>query len=143
MVTMAGTLDQGERQARIDLAAAFRLTARFGWHEAVANHFSLTLDPAAYAGLFGREVDREAYRERLEGTLEGLRDELAAGVRMQEAVCADVLILGPGQLGKLRREVVLAVIHARFRIPGRDEPTPPMTYTFLMHAGAWKLMVRN
>ena len=34
-----------ERQARIDLAAAFRLTARFGWHEAVANHFSLALDP--------------------------------------------------------------------------------------------------
>jgi ribulose-5-phosphate 4-epimerase/fuculose-1-phosphate aldolase len=39
-------LDMGERQARIDLAAAFRLTARFGWHEAVANHFSLALDPA-------------------------------------------------------------------------------------------------
>ena len=35
-----------ERQARIDLAAAFRLTARFGWHEAVANHFSLALDQA-------------------------------------------------------------------------------------------------
>jgi ribulose-5-phosphate 4-epimerase/fuculose-1-phosphate aldolase len=35
-----------ERQARVDLAAAFRLTARFGWHEAVANHFSLALDPA-------------------------------------------------------------------------------------------------
>ena len=34
-----------DRQARIDLAAAFRLTARFGWHEAVANHFSLALDP--------------------------------------------------------------------------------------------------
>jgi ribulose-5-phosphate 4-epimerase/fuculose-1-phosphate aldolase len=37
-------LDSGERQARIDLAAAFRLAARFGWHEAVANHFSLALD---------------------------------------------------------------------------------------------------
>jgi len=33
-----------EREARTDLAAAFRLTARFGWHEAVANHFSLALD---------------------------------------------------------------------------------------------------
>jgi hypothetical protein len=31
-------LDAGEWQARVDLAAAFRLTARFGWHEAVANH---------------------------------------------------------------------------------------------------------
>lgn len=35
--------DEHERQARIDLAAAFRLAARFGWHEAVANHFSLCL----------------------------------------------------------------------------------------------------
>jgi ribulose-5-phosphate 4-epimerase/fuculose-1-phosphate aldolase len=35
-----------DRQARIDLAAAFRLTARFGWHEAVANHFSLALEPS-------------------------------------------------------------------------------------------------
>jgi ribulose-5-phosphate 4-epimerase/fuculose-1-phosphate aldolase len=38
-------LDASERQARIDLAAAFRLAARFGWHEAVANHFSLALTP--------------------------------------------------------------------------------------------------
>jgi ribulose-5-phosphate 4-epimerase/fuculose-1-phosphate aldolase len=28
------------RQLRIDLAAAFRLTAEFGWHESVGNHFS-------------------------------------------------------------------------------------------------------
>ena len=28
---------------RIDLAAAFRLTARFGWHESVGNHFSAAL----------------------------------------------------------------------------------------------------
>jgi ribulose-5-phosphate 4-epimerase/fuculose-1-phosphate aldolase len=36
--------DIDERQARVALAAAFRLTARFGWHEAVANHFSFALD---------------------------------------------------------------------------------------------------
>jgi ribulose-5-phosphate 4-epimerase/fuculose-1-phosphate aldolase len=29
-----------ERQLRVDLAAAFRIAARLGWHEAVANHFS-------------------------------------------------------------------------------------------------------
>lgn len=28
---------------RIDLAAAFRLTARFGWHESVGNHFSVAV----------------------------------------------------------------------------------------------------
>lgn len=31
------------RQLRIDLAAAFRLAVEHGWHEAVANHFSLAV----------------------------------------------------------------------------------------------------
>jgi ribulose-5-phosphate 4-epimerase/fuculose-1-phosphate aldolase len=30
-------------QSRVDLAAAFRLAARFGWHESIANHFSLAV----------------------------------------------------------------------------------------------------
>jgi ribulose-5-phosphate 4-epimerase/fuculose-1-phosphate aldolase len=33
-------LEPAERQLRVDLAAAFRWTARLGWHEGVANHFS-------------------------------------------------------------------------------------------------------
>ncbi len=33
-------MSQTERQLRIDLAAAFRLAARFDWHESVGNHFS-------------------------------------------------------------------------------------------------------
>ncbi len=32
-----------EHALRIDLAAAFRLCARFGWHESVGNHFSAAL----------------------------------------------------------------------------------------------------
>ena len=32
-------------QMRVDLAAAFRLSARNGWNEAVANHFSLATSP--------------------------------------------------------------------------------------------------
>lgn len=34
-----------EAQLRVDLAAAFRLAARFGWHESVANHFSAATSP--------------------------------------------------------------------------------------------------
>lgn len=34
-----------EWQLRVDLAAAFRLAARMGWHEAVANHFSVAVSP--------------------------------------------------------------------------------------------------
>jgi ribulose-5-phosphate 4-epimerase/fuculose-1-phosphate aldolase len=36
--------DSAEWQLRVDLAAAFRLAAELGWHEAVANHFSLAVD---------------------------------------------------------------------------------------------------
>ena len=36
---------QTERQLRRELAATFRLAARAGWTEAVANHFSVALDP--------------------------------------------------------------------------------------------------
>jgi ribulose-5-phosphate 4-epimerase/fuculose-1-phosphate aldolase len=34
-----------EHQLRVDLAAAFRIAARFDWHEAVANHLSLAVSP--------------------------------------------------------------------------------------------------
>lgn len=35
--------DSEEWQLRVDLAAAFRLAVEHGWHEAVANHFSLAV----------------------------------------------------------------------------------------------------
>jgi ribulose-5-phosphate 4-epimerase/fuculose-1-phosphate aldolase len=34
-----------EHQLRIDLAAAFRIAAKYDWHEAVANHLSLAVSP--------------------------------------------------------------------------------------------------
>ena len=37
--------DSQERQLRADLAAGFRLAAKYGWHESVANHFSLAVSP--------------------------------------------------------------------------------------------------
>lgn len=40
-----GKYDGDEWQLRVDLAAAFRLAADLGWHEAVANHFSLAVSP--------------------------------------------------------------------------------------------------
>jgi len=35
--------DRDDWQLRVDLAAAFRLAADLGWHEAVANHFSVAV----------------------------------------------------------------------------------------------------
>ncbi|TWF54843.1 class II aldolase and adducin N-terminal domain-containing protein [Neorhizobium alkalisoli] len=43
MATPSPAPDADERQLRIDLAACFRLAARAGWHEAVANHFSAAI----------------------------------------------------------------------------------------------------
>lgn len=39
----AKTVETDEWQLRVDLAAAFRLAARYDWHEAVANHLSLAV----------------------------------------------------------------------------------------------------
>ena len=39
------THDANEWQLRVDLAAAFRLSAMNDWHEAVANHLSLAVSP--------------------------------------------------------------------------------------------------
>ena len=36
---------------RVDMAAAFRWTARLNMHEAVANHFSLAVDPEGAAAV--------------------------------------------------------------------------------------------
>ncbi len=37
------TIAPTEAQARRDLAAAFRWAARLGWHESIANHFSVAI----------------------------------------------------------------------------------------------------
>ena len=36
-------MDNRERVGRVELAAAFRLAVRLGFHEGVCNHFSLAL----------------------------------------------------------------------------------------------------
>ena len=47
----ASNINHGERELRIDLAAAFRLAAEFNWHESVGNHFSVTVAPGSTAFL--------------------------------------------------------------------------------------------
>jgi ribulose-5-phosphate 4-epimerase/fuculose-1-phosphate aldolase len=40
--------DSPERQARVELAATFRLANRLGWNEGIANHFSVRIAPDRY-----------------------------------------------------------------------------------------------
>jgi len=43
VTTGRASMNEVERQSRIDLAAMFRIAARFNWHEGIANHFSLAV----------------------------------------------------------------------------------------------------
>jgi ribulose-5-phosphate 4-epimerase/fuculose-1-phosphate aldolase len=68
-----------ERQARVDLAAAFRWAARLNWHEAVANHFSVAVSEDRHRFLLnprGRHFSRMRASELL---LLDARDEAAPG----------------------------------------------------------------
>jgi ribulose-5-phosphate 4-epimerase/fuculose-1-phosphate aldolase len=47
--------DTAEWQLRVDLAAAFRLAARFGWNEAIANHFSVAVSGDGSTFLMNRK----------------------------------------------------------------------------------------
>lgn len=44
-MTRQDAIATDEAALRVDLAAAFRLAARAGWHEGVANHFSAAVSP--------------------------------------------------------------------------------------------------
>lgn len=48
VVGRIGPSESTERQARIELAACFRLANRFGWNEGIANHFSVEVAPDRY-----------------------------------------------------------------------------------------------
>jgi ribulose-5-phosphate 4-epimerase/fuculose-1-phosphate aldolase len=45
----------GEAELREDLAAAFRLAAKFGWHESVGNHFSAAVSEDGHKFLLNRK----------------------------------------------------------------------------------------
>lgn len=49
------TARAGEAQLREDLAAAFRLAAKFGWHESVGNHFSAAVSDDGLHFLLNRK----------------------------------------------------------------------------------------
>ncbi|SDF91639.1 Ribulose-5-phosphate 4-epimerase/Fuculose-1-phosphate aldolase [Limimonas halophila] len=76
-MSATGTADTAishEATARADLAAAFRWTARLGFHEAVSNHFSLALDASGAPFLIqpaGRHFSRVRASELLKVDADG------------------------------------------------------------------------
>jgi ribulose-5-phosphate 4-epimerase/fuculose-1-phosphate aldolase len=69
-------MDNRERVGRVELAAAFRMTVRLGFHEGVCNHFSLALTDDGREFLvnphgrhFGELRARDLLRLRVDGTV--------------------------------------------------------------------------
>jgi ribulose-5-phosphate 4-epimerase/fuculose-1-phosphate aldolase len=69
-------MDNRERVGRVELAAAFRMAVRFGFHEGVCNHFSLALTDDGREFLvnphgrhFGELRARDLLRVRVDGTV--------------------------------------------------------------------------
>lgn len=87
------------------------------------------------------QVDTKAYQRRVEEFLQGFSAELNSGVALQQERLVDVLIVPQGK--KSRRRLVLAVVHASFKIPGHDKPSRPMPFFLLEINGRWKLWLRR
>ena len=47
-IRRTGPAESPERQARLELAACFRIANRLGWNEGIANHFSVQIAPDRY-----------------------------------------------------------------------------------------------
>ncbi|RLB58437.1 MAG: hypothetical protein DRI34_04830 [Deltaproteobacteria bacterium] len=86
-------------------------------------------------------VDDAGYQRRLEDFLRGFSAELNSGVSLKQARLADVLVLPRGK--KNRRRLVLAVIHASFSVPGRNDAPRPMPFFLIEIDGHWKLWLRH
>ena len=88
-----------------------------------------------------RKIEKAAYRENLEGFFKMISSELKAGVKLQRIGHIDVLILPPGE--KTKKEVIMAVVHATFRLPGKEKESDPLTFLFVAHSGRWKFFLRK
>ena len=88
-----------------------------------------------------RKIEKSAYEGNLDGFLKMIAQELRAGVKFQRVGHIDVLILPPGE--KTKQEVIMAVVHATFRLPKKEKESDPITFLFIAHSGQWKFFLRK
>jgi|GEM_PF-2641636 len=88
-----------------------------------------------------RKIEKAAYRDNLEGFFKMIASELKAGVKLQRIGHIDVLILPAGE--KTKQEVIMAVVHATFRLPQKEKESDPVTFLFIAHSGQWKFFLRK
>ena len=88
-----------------------------------------------------RKIEKAKYQENLDGFLKMIASELKAGVKLERIGHIDVLILPPGE--KTKCEVIMAVVHAVFRLPKKEKESDPITFLFIAHQGQWKFFLRK
>jgi len=88
-----------------------------------------------------RKIAKKDFQGNLEGFLKMISGELKAGVKLQRIGHIDVLILPAGE--KTKSEVVMAVVHATFRLKGKQKESDPVTFLFIAHGGQWKFFLRK
>ena len=100
-----------------------------------------TFSYAEFASVSKRKIEKAQYQANLEGFLKMISSELKAGVKLERIGHIDVLILPAGE--KTRREVIMAVVHATFRLKSKEKESDPITFLFIAHQGRWKFFLRN
>ena len=88
-----------------------------------------------------RKIEKADYQENLDGFFKMIASELKAGVKLERVGHIDVLILPAGE--KTKKEVIMAVVHATFRLPKKEKESDPMTFLFIAHSGQWKFFLRK
>lgn len=99
------------------------------------------LNYAEFASISKRKIEKSDYQKNLEGFFKMISGELRAGVKLERVGHIDVLILPAGE--KTRCEVVMAVVHAVFRLKSKEKESDPVTFLFIAHGGQWKFFLRK
>jgi hypothetical protein len=94
-----------------------------------------------FASISRRKMEKKEYQDNLDGFLKMIAGELRAGVKLERIGHADALILPAGE--KTRGEVVMAVVHATFRLKEKQTESDPIVFLFIAHGGQWKFFLRK
>lgn len=96
---------------------------------------------AEFDSISKRKIEKAHYEENLDWFFKMISSELKAGIKLERVGHIDVLILPPGE--KTKREVIMAVVHATFRLPSKEKESDPITFLFIAHSGQWKFFLRK
>lgn len=117
---------------------AYRLMRALARGE-LAKAQELSLSGDEFCALSLRKVSALEYQKARDAFLDGIVQELRAGLTFRDAEVADCLVLPASEKN---RRLVLAVVYARFYLPDGKPLEHPLTLSFVQAGEGWKLLVR-